>query len=82
MRLKIETHNHHQQVYIYIITRFTHFERKGKLPLDVIVTKVSQDERLDNFCYESRQVPKVPAASQKKILPIGLVSLHVDAKNV
>ena len=48
---------------------------EGDLPLDVIVTKVSQDECLDYFCEESSPKPEVAATNQIKILSTGLVNL-------
>ena len=50
---------------------------EGDLPLDVIVTKVSQDECLDYFCEESSPKPEVATISQIKILSTGLVNLLV-----
>ena len=48
---------------------------EGDLPLEVIVTKVSQDECLDYFCEERSPKPEVAATNQIKILSTGVVNL-------
>ena len=50
---------------------------EGDLPLDVIVTKVSQDECLDYFCEESSPKSEVAVTNQIKILSTSLVNLLV-----
>ena len=55
---------------------------EGDLPLDVIVTKVSQNECLNYFWEESSWEPDVAATNQIQIPPTGLINLLANGKNV
>lgn len=46
------------------------------IPLDVIVTEVSQNKRLNHFGNKSRQEPQVPTSEHVQIPPSCLINLH------
>ena len=46
-------------------------------PLDVIITEVSQDERLDNFRQKNHCNPQIPSSKHKQILSRSIISLQM-----